>query len=67
MIEQIRRGQVRGLAVTTAKRSQLAPELPSVAEAAFCCTGDIQQGSCPSRGFTYGAAMELVRGGPAAS
>ena len=34
MIEQIRSGQVRGLAVTTAKRSQLAPELPSVAEAA---------------------------------
>ena len=34
MIEQIRSGQVRGLAVTTANRSQLAPELPSVAEAA---------------------------------
>src|SRR5262249_51295209 len=34
MIEQIKSGQVRGLAVTTAKRSQLAPELPSVAEAA---------------------------------
>ena len=33
MLEQIRSGQVRGLAVTTAKRSQLAPELPSVAEA----------------------------------
>jgi tripartite-type tricarboxylate transporter receptor subunit TctC len=33
MLEQIRGGQVRGLAVTTAKRSQLAPELPSVAEA----------------------------------
>ena len=32
MLEQIRSGQVRGLAVTTAKRSQLAPELPSVAE-----------------------------------
>ena len=33
MLEQIRSGQVRGLAVTTAKRSQLAPELPSAAEA----------------------------------
>jgi tripartite-type tricarboxylate transporter receptor subunit TctC len=33
MIEQIRSGQVRGLAVTTAKRSKLAPELPTVAEA----------------------------------
>jgi tripartite-type tricarboxylate transporter receptor subunit TctC len=33
MLEQIRSGQVRGLAVTTAKRSQLAPELPTVAEA----------------------------------
>jgi tripartite-type tricarboxylate transporter receptor subunit TctC len=33
LLEQIRSGQVRGLAVTTAKRSQLAPELPSVAEA----------------------------------
>ena len=32
MLEQIRSGQVRGLAVTTAKRSQLAPELPSVVE-----------------------------------
>ena len=32
MLEQIRSGQVRGLAVTTATRSQLAPELPSVAE-----------------------------------
>jgi len=32
MLEQVRSGQVRGLAVTTAKRSQLAPELPSVAE-----------------------------------
>ena len=32
MLEQIRSGQVRGLAVTTAKRSRLAPELPSVAE-----------------------------------
>ena len=35
MLEQIRSGQVRGLAVTTAKRSQLAPELPTVAEAGF--------------------------------
>ena len=33
MIEQIRGGQVRGLAVTTAKRSPLAAELPTVAEA----------------------------------
>jgi tripartite-type tricarboxylate transporter receptor subunit TctC len=33
MLEQIRSGQVRGLAVTTAKRSKLAPELPTVAEA----------------------------------
>jgi len=33
MLEQIRSGQVRGLAVTTAKRSRFAPELPSVAEA----------------------------------
>jgi tripartite-type tricarboxylate transporter receptor subunit TctC len=32
MLEQIRSGQVRGLAVTTAKRSKLAPELPTVAE-----------------------------------
>jgi tripartite-type tricarboxylate transporter receptor subunit TctC len=32
MLEQIRGGQVRGLAVTTAKRSELAPELPTVAE-----------------------------------
>jgi tripartite-type tricarboxylate transporter receptor subunit TctC len=32
MIEQVRSGQVRGLAVTTAKRSQAAPELPTVAE-----------------------------------
>ena len=33
MLEQIRSGQVRGLAVTTAKRSKLAPELPTVVEA----------------------------------
>jgi tripartite-type tricarboxylate transporter receptor subunit TctC len=33
MLEQIRGGQVRGLGVTTAKRSELAPELPTVAEA----------------------------------
>jgi tripartite-type tricarboxylate transporter receptor subunit TctC len=33
MLEQIRSGQVRGLAVTTAKRSRLAPQLPTVAEA----------------------------------
>jgi tripartite-type tricarboxylate transporter receptor subunit TctC len=33
MLEQIRSGQVRGLGVTTAKRSELAPELPTVAEA----------------------------------
>src|SRR6516225_7678784 len=33
MLEQIRSGQVRGLAVTTVKRSRLAPELPTVAEA----------------------------------
>jgi tripartite-type tricarboxylate transporter receptor subunit TctC len=32
MLEQIRGGQVRGLGVTTAKRSKLAPELPTVAE-----------------------------------
>jgi tripartite-type tricarboxylate transporter receptor subunit TctC len=32
MLEQIRSGQVRGLAVTTAQRSKLAPELPTVAE-----------------------------------
>jgi tripartite-type tricarboxylate transporter receptor subunit TctC len=32
MLEQIRGGQVRGLAVTTAKRSKLATELPTVAE-----------------------------------
>jgi tripartite-type tricarboxylate transporter receptor subunit TctC len=32
MLEQIRSGQLRGLAVTTAKRSKLAPELPTVAE-----------------------------------
>jgi tripartite-type tricarboxylate transporter receptor subunit TctC len=31
MLEQIRGGQVRGLGVTTAKRSELAPELPTVA------------------------------------
>jgi tripartite-type tricarboxylate transporter receptor subunit TctC len=33
MLEQVRGGQLRGLAVTTGKRSQMAPELPSVAEA----------------------------------
>jgi len=33
MLEQIGSGQVRGLGVTTAKRSELAPELPTVAEA----------------------------------
>jgi tripartite-type tricarboxylate transporter receptor subunit TctC len=33
MLEQVRGGQVRGLAVTTAKRSPAAPELPTVAEA----------------------------------
>jgi len=32
MLEQVRSGQVRGLAVTTAQRSKLAPELPTVAE-----------------------------------
>ena len=32
MLEQIRGGQVRGLGVTTAKRSELAPELPTIAE-----------------------------------
>jgi tripartite-type tricarboxylate transporter receptor subunit TctC len=32
MLEQVRGGQVRGLAVTTAKRSPAAPELPTVAE-----------------------------------
>ena len=32
MLEQIRGGQVRGLGVTTAKRSKLAPELPTIAE-----------------------------------
>jgi tripartite-type tricarboxylate transporter receptor subunit TctC len=32
MIEQVRSGQVRGLAVTTAQRSPVAPELPTVAE-----------------------------------
>src|SRR5208337_2031567 len=32
MLEQVRGGQLRGLAATTAKRSQMAPELPSVAE-----------------------------------
>jgi tripartite-type tricarboxylate transporter receptor subunit TctC len=32
LIEQIRGHQIRGLAVTTEKRSPLAPELPSVAE-----------------------------------
>ncbi|HXW24457.1 MAG TPA: tripartite tricarboxylate transporter substrate binding protein [Xanthobacteraceae bacterium] len=33
MIEQVRSGQIRGLAVTSAQRSPLAPDLPSVAEA----------------------------------
>jgi len=33
MLEQVRGGQVRGLAVTTGKRSPAAPELPAVAEA----------------------------------
>jgi tripartite-type tricarboxylate transporter receptor subunit TctC len=33
MLEQIRSGQVRGLAVTTAKRSKLAPDIPTVTEA----------------------------------
>jgi tripartite-type tricarboxylate transporter receptor subunit TctC len=32
MLEQVRSGQVRGLAVTTAKRSPAAPELATVAE-----------------------------------
>jgi tripartite-type tricarboxylate transporter receptor subunit TctC len=32
MLEQVRGGQVRALAVTTAKRSPAAPELPTVAE-----------------------------------
>jgi tripartite-type tricarboxylate transporter receptor subunit TctC len=32
MLEQIRGGRVRGLGVTTAKPSELAPELPTVAE-----------------------------------
>ncbi len=35
LVEQIRGGQVRGLAVTTAQRSKLVPELPTVAEAGF--------------------------------
>ena len=35
MLEQVRSGQVRALAVTTEKRSPLAPELPTVAEAGF--------------------------------
>jgi tripartite-type tricarboxylate transporter receptor subunit TctC len=34
LLEQVRGGQVRGLAVTTAKRSRFAPELPTVAESA---------------------------------
>jgi len=33
MLEQVRGGQLRGLAVTTAKRSQLAADLPTIAEA----------------------------------
>ena len=33
MLEQVRGGQVRGLAMTTATRSPAAPELPTVAEA----------------------------------
>jgi tripartite-type tricarboxylate transporter receptor subunit TctC len=33
MLEQVRSGQVRGLAMTTAARSPLAPELPGAAEA----------------------------------
>jgi tripartite-type tricarboxylate transporter receptor subunit TctC len=32
MLEQVKSGQVRGLAVTTAQRSPAAPELPTVAE-----------------------------------
>jgi tripartite-type tricarboxylate transporter receptor subunit TctC len=32
MLEQVKSGQVRGLAVTTATRSEAAPELPTVAE-----------------------------------
>jgi hypothetical protein len=32
MLEQVRGGQVRALAVTTAQRSPMAPELPTVAE-----------------------------------
>jgi tripartite-type tricarboxylate transporter receptor subunit TctC len=35
MLEQVRSGQVRALAVATAQRSPLAPELPTVAEAGF--------------------------------
>jgi len=33
VLEQVKSGQVRGLAVTTGERSPLAPELPAVAEA----------------------------------
>ena len=35
MLEQVRSGQVRALAVATAQRSPLAPDLPTVAEAGF--------------------------------
>jgi tripartite-type tricarboxylate transporter receptor subunit TctC len=33
LLEQVKSGQLRGLAVTTARRSEAAPELPTVAEA----------------------------------
>jgi len=45
MLEQIRSGQVRGLAVTTAKRSQLAPD-PAV-KANFDNIGMVAVGSTP--------------------
>jgi tripartite-type tricarboxylate transporter receptor subunit TctC len=35
MLEQVRSGQVRGLAFASAKRSPLEPEMPTVAEAGF--------------------------------
>jgi tripartite-type tricarboxylate transporter receptor subunit TctC len=35
MLQQVRSGQVRGLAITSAQRSPLAPDMPTVAEAGF--------------------------------
>src|SRR5258708_39682133 len=40
-LPQIRAGRIRGLAVSTAKRSAFAPELPTVAEAGLAGLGGV--------------------------